>query len=145
MGASRHLFVVVWVPNSAVKPGHCSVHNRARITFAPGGSMWNTDPSDDADGATATIPAPQCRQHTNLTIRKVSRGCSVFSARRRDLRLRVTVINTGPGTYHDTIMVVDEPPAGTAVNFTACSVDSLPPARLSVHLSDGEHLVQVAA
>ena len=120
VGASRHLFVVVWVPNSAVKPGHCSVHNRARITFAPGGSMWNTDPSDDADGATATIPAPQCQQHTNLTIRKVSRGCSVSSGTTAICAYDVTVFNTGPGTYHDKIVVVDDPPAGTAVNLTAC-------------------------
>ena len=116
VGASRHLFVLVWVPNSAVKPGHCSVHNRARITFAPGGSMWNTDPSDDADGATATIPAPQCQRHTNLTIRKISTGC-VTAGHGAACSYRVTVINTGSEYYDGTIRVVDQPPAGTTATF----------------------------
>jgi len=117
VGASRHLFVTVWVPNAAVRPGHCRIRNVAKITFAPGGSVWNTNPGDDTDGATAVIPARQCQQRTNLVIRKVSRGCAVIGHDVAACNYRVTVINAGPGVYNDTIRVVDQPLAGTTATF----------------------------
>ncbi len=117
VGASRHLFVTVWVPNAAVRRGHCRIRNVAKISFAPGGSVWNTNPADDTDGAIAVIPAPECRQRTNLVLRKVSRGCEVTGANVATCNYRVTVINAGPGVYHDTIRVFDQPLAGTTATF----------------------------
>ena len=62
VGASRHLLVVVWIPESAVRRGQCDLRNVAHIEFAPGGSPWNTNPADDSDGATAHIPARECHK-----------------------------------------------------------------------------------
>jgi len=118
VGASRHLFMTVWVPNAAVQHGTCRVRNTAHIDFAPGGSVWNTNPGDDTDSATAVIPAPECGQRTNLVLRKISRGCSVINPDVAACDYRVTVINAGPGTYHDTIGVIDQPPAGTTATFS---------------------------
>ena len=119
VGGSRHLFVTVWVPNAAVRPGHCRIRNVAKITFAPGGSVWNTNPGDDTDSATAVIPARQCQQRTNLVIRKISQGCAVTGHDVATCNYRVTVINAGPGVYNDTIRVVDQPLAGTTATFAA--------------------------
>jgi hypothetical protein len=57
-GQSVVLNVNVWVPNSYDR---CRLRNRAEIEWAPGGTRWNTDPSDDADGASATLPLERCQ------------------------------------------------------------------------------------
>ncbi len=119
VGASRNLSMVVWVPNAAVQHGACHVRNTAHIEYAPGGSVWNTNPADDTDSATAVIPAPECGQRTNLVLRKISEGCSVIGANTALCNYRVTVINAGPGVYHDLIRVVDEPLIGTTATFVS--------------------------
>lgn len=121
-GASRYLLVVVWVPNAYVLRNHCSLRNVASITWAPGGSQWNTNPADDSDGATATIPAPECRpepQRTNLKLEKFADPgtCAVLSATTLRCGYRVVVTNTGPGVYDGLIRVFDQPQPGTAASF----------------------------
>ena len=113
---------MVWVPNTYVRRDHCSLRNFASITWAPGGSQWNTNPADDSDGATATIPAPECRQppqRTNLKLEKFPDPgtCSVLSATTLRCGYRVVVTNTGPGVYDGLIRVFDQPQPGTAANF----------------------------
>ncbi|MEO1695262.1 MAG: hypothetical protein AAFR55_08505, partial [Pseudomonadota bacterium] len=68
--------VACWRPNVLLNPGQsvllnlavilpadtdrCRLRNIAEIEWAPGGTQWNTDPSDDRDGATARVPLPSC-------------------------------------------------------------------------------------
>jgi len=117
-GTSRHLYAIAWVPNAYVHAGHCRLRNVAHITWAPGGSQWNTNPGDDTDSATATIPAPECdRQHTNLQLRKTAGECHRTAAG-FVCGYQVTVTNAGPGTYNDTVTVNDQPLAGTTATFS---------------------------
>jgi hypothetical protein len=117
VGASRYLYAVAWVPNAYVQAGHCNLHNRAHIIWAPGGSQWNVNPADDADSATATIPSPDCKpKPTNLTVRKVGTGC-IMAGNSLSCGYKVTVMNTGPGIYNDTIKVSDQPQTGTTATF----------------------------
>jgi len=116
-GASQHLFAVVWLPNATVRHDRCQLRNVAHIDWAPGGTQWNTNPADDTDGASVSIPSRECQpERTNLVIRKVSEGCKT-AGRGAACDYRVTVINAGPGTYHDTIKVFDQPLAGTTATF----------------------------
>ena len=124
VGASTHVIIRVWIPSSALKPGHCRVRNVAHIVKAHGGSVWNTNPADDTDSATAVIPAKECHrpaQRTNLVIRKVSQGCTLTGRDNATCDYRVTVINADPGVYHDVLKVFDQPPAGTTTTFTGAA------------------------
>ena len=56
-GQSVLLRVNYWVPNSY---NRCRLRNIAEIEWAPGGTRWNTDPTDDRDGASARVPLPKC-------------------------------------------------------------------------------------
>ncbi len=56
-GQSVLLRVNFWVPNSY---NRCRLRNIAEIEWAPGGTQWNTDPTDDRDGASARVPLPKC-------------------------------------------------------------------------------------
>ena len=47
---SLNLRSVVWIPNV---PNQCFVQNTAEIEWAPSGTRWNTDPTDDIAVATA--------------------------------------------------------------------------------------------
>jgi hypothetical protein len=107
----------------------CKLANMAQIEWAPGGSPWNFDPSDDFDAASARIPAEFCptrEPRTNLQVRKIAapkcqpmQGGSSFLC-----SYAVAVLNTGPGTYNGPITVRDQAPAGTTVN--AVSVGAPP-------------------
>ncbi len=56
-GQYVELKVNVWLPNTYDR---CRVRNIANIEWAPGGTRWNTDPTDDHDGASARVPLPVC-------------------------------------------------------------------------------------
>ena len=57
-GQYVELKVNVWLPRTYDR---CSLRNIAEIEWAPGGSQWNTDPTDDRDGATAQVPLKKCK------------------------------------------------------------------------------------
>jgi hypothetical protein len=97
----------------------CRLDNRAQITKAPGGSNLNVDPSDDQDGATATIPSDECnpnRPRTDLSITKDGLDCRTNDAPATLVPVggsasvcifRVTVKNQGPGNFNAPITVHD--------------------------------------
>ncbi len=118
-GASVWLTAYAWVPNSYP---HCHLQNIAEITWAPGGSVWNSDPIDDIDDATALIPAQQCPPpggNTNLRLEKKSdpQNCQPWQ---QDFlcRYHVTVTNTGPGVYNGPVVVREEPLPGATAFFS---------------------------
>ncbi len=119
-GASVELTVYVGVPHDYPK---CQVQNIASLTWAPGGTRWNTDPTDDVDSATALIPSANCpppEGKTNLKIEKEAAGqaCENMGNFARCL-YRITVTNAGANVYHGEIHVTDQPPAGTTAIFGA--------------------------
>lgn len=105
------LWVLVHVPGGYAQPGHCDVPNKAHISFAPGGSLQNTNAGDDDASASATIPSTRClSERTNLKIEKTGRPCvpvpfGQFSG--WNCPYVVTVTNTGPGLYSGNIAVGD--------------------------------------
>lgn len=64
MMPTEQLFMWTWVDVSAelARANSCEIPNRARITFAPGGTFQNTNAGDDQDSATAFVPASFCPQ-----------------------------------------------------------------------------------
>ena len=56
-GQSVVLRVNVFLPRTYER---CRLRNIAEIEWAPGGTRWNTDPTDDRDGASARVPSPRC-------------------------------------------------------------------------------------
>lgn len=113
-GASAWLTAYAWVPNSYP---HCHLQNNAQITWAPGGSAWNSELVDDFDSAVSAIPAPHCPPPggpTNLVLEKTAapETCGKFGG---DFlcRFRVDVINAGPGVYNGNLVVRDVAAAGT--------------------------------
>lgn len=56
-GQYVELKVNVWLPQSYDR---CRLRNIAEIEWAPGGTQWNTDPTDDRDGASARVPLEKC-------------------------------------------------------------------------------------
>ena len=56
-GQSVLLKVNVWLPNDYDR---CRLRNVAEIEWAPGGTQWNTDSTDDRDGASARVPLRKC-------------------------------------------------------------------------------------
>jgi hypothetical protein len=117
-GASIGLTAYVWVPKDY---GKCNLRNAAAITWAPGGSQWNTDPFDDEDWANALIPSEECEdpeKETDLKIYKRAIGdCFEHDGGLR-CGYRVTVENQGPGPYNGNIVVDDTVPAGTDAIFS---------------------------
>ncbi len=112
VGASRSLHLTVLIPAADIRPGRCHLHNVAHITFAPGGSRRNTDPTDDTDGATAIIPSPRCERN-NLKLEKRTAGSMcAFAGDELKCHYTVTVTNTGPGDYSGNITVEDKPDVG---------------------------------
>jgi hypothetical protein len=117
-GASVTLTVLTWVPRVARL---CELTNVAEIEHAPGGSARNTDPSDDADGATATIPDSHCRPggRANLKLEKFARPHTCWRAGGDVVcRYMMTVTNTGPGVYSGPIQLRDWAPAGVDATFS---------------------------
>ncbi|MEM9330585.1 MAG: hypothetical protein AAGA53_04620 [Pseudomonadota bacterium] len=56
-GQYVELKVNVWLPNTYDR---CRLRNIAEIEWAPGGTQFNTNPDDDRDGASATVPLEEC-------------------------------------------------------------------------------------
>jgi hypothetical protein len=114
--------VRVDVPDNLAKPLNCRVRNRARIVFAPGGSPRNIDPSDDADAATAHLPAHLCKdppkERTNLKITKRPLACFRIQGGKIRCGYQVRVWNMGPGDYHDKIEVNESIPVGATPHFS---------------------------
>ena len=121
-GTSLSFNTVVWVPNT-YQP--CHLQNTAQIEWAPGGTRWNTDPTDDFDDATALIPAAHCPPPpgpTNLSLEKNAepRQC-VENGNGFRCQYSVIVTNQGPGIYNGPVHVRDTPLAGTNPLFSwAC-------------------------
>lgn len=115
------IVVRVDVPNRLAKALHCRVRNHARITFAPGGTSRNTDPTDDTDSAVAQLPKHLCEEppplNTNLSVH-VSKSPSTCPADGPWCRwFNVAVKNTGPGDFGGQIKVLSIPPPGVTVSF----------------------------
>ncbi len=60
-GQIANLWMLVIVPAAQAPLNACKIENKARILAAAGGTPQNTNPGDDADGATATIPGLFCQ------------------------------------------------------------------------------------
>lgn len=110
--ASGHsLFMTVWakVPKN---PLRCRLTNVAEIEWAPGGTQWNTDPTDDLDAATAIIPDPDCKPHgdrSNLKLEKEAIKC-IIAGNDVSCSYHITIENTGPDTYFGPLSVHDQLP-----------------------------------
>jgi len=123
---SIDLTAYTWVPK--IK-GLCNLRNVAAIKWAPGGSQWNSDPTDDEDDANALIPDPDCKpgEKTDLKIyKRALLPCFSVAGDKVRCGYRVTVENRGPGAYNGDIKVDDTIPAGTTPIFSgpgwACAV-----------------------
>ncbi|MDZ4841031.1 MAG: hypothetical protein SH859_02645 [Hyphomicrobium aestuarii] len=60
-GQDANMWMLVIVPAAQAQSNACQIENKARILAAAGGTPKNTNPLDDADAATATIPAEFCQ------------------------------------------------------------------------------------
>jgi hypothetical protein len=142
-GQAVWLGVGVTVPYALAKDQQiCKLDNKAQITKAPGGSDLNVDPSDDQDGATATIPSDDCnpnRPKTDLSITKTGLDCRTYDAPRTLVALgntasvcifRVTVKNQGPGNFNAPITVHDvfAPPVPPALVISTPPIGLCTPA-----------------
>ena len=123
---SIDLTAYAWVPKIN---GLCHLRNVAAIKWAPGGSQWNSDPTDDEDDANALIPDPDCKpgEKTDLKIyKRAMLPCFPIAGDKVRCGYRVTVENRGPGSYNGNIEVKDTIPAGTTPIFSgpgwACAV-----------------------
>lgn len=109
LASGQSTFMTVWakVPKN---PTRCHLTNVAEIEWAPGGTQWNTDPTDDLDAATAIIPDPDCKdddRESNLRLEKKAEQCKIVGS---DVvcGFHITVENTGPGNYLGPISVRDQ-------------------------------------
>ncbi|MCB1513225.1 MAG: hypothetical protein KDJ18_00130, partial [Hyphomicrobiaceae bacterium] len=120
LAAGDSLFMTVWAGVPADQR-RCRLTNIAEIEWAPGGSSWNTDPTDDIDEATAVIPDPECRpdgQESDLELKKTFDNCSIFDGR-INCGFHITVENLGPGIYDGPIVVRDTMPAGVSFDWAS--------------------------
>jgi hypothetical protein len=104
----------------------CTLDNVARITQAPGGTDLNTNPADDADHATATIPSDDCnpnRPRTDLSLTKRAIGCVTLPG-------TPAAANTGGIVCAFEIRVKNEGPANFNGNATVHDTftPAIPPA-----------------
>jgi len=111
LAAGHSLFMTVWarVPKN---PRRCRLTNVAEIEWAPGGTQWNTDPTDDLDAATAIIPDPRCEPHgrrSNLKLEKEAIRC-VIVGNDVSCSYHISIENTGPDTYFGPLSVHDKLP-----------------------------------
>ena len=112
LAPGNSVFLEVWakVPKN---PLRCRLTNFAEIEWAPGGSQWNSDPTDDVDGATAIIPDPRCTpdgRRSNLKLEKKAIKC-VIAGNKVVCSYHITIENTGPDTYFGPLQVHDQLPA----------------------------------
>lgn len=130
-GDATTLLTWMKVPKQVVRNRNCRVKNRARILKAPGGSLLNSDPSDDRSRAVAKIPEDVCGQdlvpeprplQTNLKIEKqAGESCRNTERNRWCVNWQIKVTNTGPGSFNDIIRFREQFPAG--VTLTPLSTD----------------------
>lgn len=118
LAPGNSVFLTVWaaVPKD---PRRCRLTNVAEIEWAPGGSQWNTDPTDDRDGATAIIPDPRCEpkgDRSNLKLKKEALKC-VIVGNDVSCGFHVSVENTGPDDFLGPITVRDQLP-GVVTSFS---------------------------
>jgi hypothetical protein len=118
-GASVTQIVLVGVPKNTKV---CSMHNAARIEWAPGGSPWNSNPGDDMDAASGAIPASHClpqgnRTNLKLEKRRIGDRCNDLGNGASTCPFLITVENTGPGTFNGPIVVRDTVPGKTTATF----------------------------
>ncbi len=125
IGAGEYKDLIAWVkvPLHYAKSYNCKIKNRAKILTAAGGTNNNTNAGDDKDEAVAKIPVEYC-QKTNLKLRKKAdpQICQAVGSNFR-CEYRVTVQNTGPGTYLGSLKVEDKaltPGAQTLKAGLAC-------------------------
>ncbi len=103
-GAASELTVGMKIPLSATL---CSLGNTASITHAPGGTPWNTDPSDDTDDAAIKIPNPNCPTDSNLQLVKIPQDCEQQDGVTWRCSWRIEVANAGPGVYAGPLVIED--------------------------------------
>ena len=118
-GWSTDLTAYAWVPKAYPK---CHLTNGARIEWAPPGSNWNSDPTDDIDFAAATIPSKDCdpngKKKTDLKIYKEAvLDCFEWNGGIR-CGYKIRVENQGPGPYNGDIVVQDTIPNGATAIFS---------------------------
>ncbi|MBC8048984.1 MAG: hypothetical protein H7X92_02420 [Chitinophagales bacterium] len=117
-GSSAELTAFAWVPKAYDK---CHLTNGAAIEWAPPGSIWNSDPTDDIDFASAAIPAKKCKPEGKKTDLKIYKEALLDCFEHGDgLRCgyKIRVENQGPGAYNGDIVVEDTIPAGTTAIFS---------------------------
>ncbi len=117
-GASVELTAFAWVPKTYDK---CHLTNGAAIEWAPPGSVWNSNPTDDIDFASAAIPSKECKPDIKETDLKIYKE-AVIDCFENNGGLRcgykIRVENQGPGAYNGDIVVEDTIPAGTTAIFS---------------------------
>lgn len=115
----------------AVPAPVCHLDNLAGLVWPPG--LGDTDPADDFDLATATIPADHCPPPegttTNLKIWKAPfADLCTDKGPYFECRYSVTVRNIGAGIYDGPVKVEDTVPAGTTASFPQASWNCAGPA-----------------
>lgn len=127
-GASVSFLTWMHVSRQTARNNQCKVTNRAWIKSAPGGSVQNTDASDDGATATATIPDEMCNPGRPDIEKDPQPLNSNLKIEKRMLRLdtnertgkwvvswSIVVTNTGPGNFNDVISFNEMFPAGTTL------------------------------
>ncbi len=125
-GASIELTAFAWVPKAYDK---CHLTNGAAIEWAPPGSIWNSDPTDDIDFAAAIIPSKECKPESKKTDLKIYKeallDCFEHGGGLR-CGYKIRVENQGLGAYNGDIVVDDTIPAGTTAIFSGPGWDACP-------------------
>ena len=116
--ASVGLTSLVWVPNTYAQ---CFVQNTASILWAPPGTQWNSDPTDDIASATALVPSPACPPPvgpTNLTLTKSADPTDcLLDGGDVVCRFEQVVTNAGANTYSAPVQIYDEPGNNATATF----------------------------
>ncbi|MGI9421820.1 MAG: hypothetical protein ACR2PA_01345 [Hyphomicrobiaceae bacterium] len=103
-GASIDLTLGALIP---LNPGICSITNDVKISWAPGGTQWNTDPTDDDDSASIKVPDPACESEQNLNITKTFKECLQQDSGDWMCKWDVAIDNLGPGVFAGSLTVDD--------------------------------------
>lgn len=124
-GKTAKLLTWMKFPKQVVRNNNCRVRNSAHILKAPGGSLLNSDASDDKDVAVTQIPEDICGKdlepeprplQTNLKIEKqASASCRDTERNRWCVNWQIKVTNTGPGSFNDIIRFREQFPAGVTL------------------------------
>lgn len=131
-GATVSFLAWTRVTTSFARENRCKMSNSAQIVRAPGGSVRNSDATDDSAVAIAEIPKGICLYvppeqgggfdpepmplQTNLKIEKLAGGaCDPGLGLSWCTEWRVRVINTGPGPFSGVIKFRDLFPSGAVL------------------------------